>query len=102
MSTSSRGTGNRFELVTKGPFDVLEIEGSTARGLALLHRLPDNPAQRYLFRTRLDGKGKPERLSPRNEPGTHNYDRAPNFKYAIETYSSLGMPPVIRLIRLPG
>ena len=30
---------------------------------------PDNPAQRYLFRTRLDGKGKPERITPAREAG---------------------------------
>lgn len=95
--------GKSVRLVTKGPFDVLEIEGVDSKGGWLYYiASPDNPAQRYLFRTRLDGKGKPERLSPRSEPGTHNYDRAPNFKYAIETYSSLGVPPVIRLVRLPG
>ena len=95
--------GKSVRLVTKGPFDVLEIEGVDSKSGWLYYiASPDNPAQRYLFRTRLDGKGKPERLSPRNEPGTHNYDRAPNFKYAIETYSSLGVPPVIRLVRLPA
>ena len=95
--------GKSVRLVTKGPFDVLEIEGVDSKGGWLYYvASPDNPTQRYLFRSRLDGKGKAERLSPRNEPGTHNYDRAPNFKYAIETYSSLGTPPVIRLVRLPG
>jgi len=58
--------------------------------------------QRYLFRTRLDGKGKPERLSPARESGTHTYDVSPSYRYAIETYSSLGNPPIIRLVRLPN
>jgi len=95
--------GKSVRLVTKGPFDVLEIEGVDDSGGWLYYvASPDNPAQKYLFRTRLDGKGAPQRISPRNEPGTHSYDRAPNYKYAIETYSSLGNPPVVRLVRLPG
>ncbi|MFL5515354.1 MAG: DPP IV N-terminal domain-containing protein, partial [Gemmatimonadales bacterium] len=95
--------GKSVRLVTRGPFDVLEIEGIDDKGGWLYYvASPDNPAQKYLFRARLDGKSAPERISPRNEPGTHAYDRSPDFKYAIETYSSLGSPPVVRLVRLPG
>jgi dipeptidyl-peptidase-4 len=28
--------------------------------------------------------------------------RSPGYKYALETYSRLGTPPVVRLVRLPG
>ena len=95
--------GKSVRLVTKGAYDVLEIEGIDDRGGWLNYvASPDNPTQKYLFRTRLDGKGTPQRISPRNEPGTHSYDRSPSYKYAIETYSSLGNPPVVRLVRLPG
>ena len=94
--------GGKSRLVTKGDFDVLSIEGIDPKGGWLYYiASPDNPVQRYLFRSRLDGKGKAERLSPAREPGTHAYDVAPNYRYAIETYSSLGNPPIIRLIRLP-
>ena len=95
--------GKSVRLVTPGDFDVLEVKGIDDKGGWLYYvASPDNPTQKYLFRTRLDGKGKAERISPGTEPGTHAYDRAPNFKVAIETYSSLGNPPVIRLVRLPG
>jgi dipeptidyl-peptidase 4 len=95
--------GKSVRLVTRGPFDVVEIEGIDDKGGWLYYvASPDNPTQKYLFRTRLDGKGSPERISPRGEPGTHTYDRSPDYKYAIETYSSLGNPPVVRLVRLPG
>ena len=95
--------GKRTRLVTKGDFDVLDVEGIDSRGGWLYYiASPDNPTQRYLFRTRLDGKGKPERLSPVRESGTHTYDLSPGYRYAIETYSSLGNPPIIRLVRLPG
>jgi dipeptidyl-peptidase-4 len=95
--------GKKVRLVTKGDFDVLDVQGIDPKGGWLYYiASPDNPVQRFLFRTRLDGKGRPERLSPAREPGTHAYDVAPNYRYAIETYSSLGSPPIIRLIRLPG
>lgn len=95
--------GKKTRLVTKGDFDVLDILSIDSKGGWLYYiASPENPAQRYLFRGRLDGKGKPERLSPARESGTHAYDIAPNYRYAIETYSSLGSPPIIRLLRLPG
>jgi dipeptidyl-peptidase 4 len=95
--------GKTVRLVTPGAYDVLEVKGVDDKGGWLYYiASPDNPTQKYLFRTRLDGKGKAVRLSPVAEAGTHVYDRSPNYKYAIENYSSLGSPPVIRLIRLPG
>jgi dipeptidyl-peptidase 4 len=95
--------GKSVRLVTKGAFDVMDIQGIDTKGGWLYYiASPDNPTQRYLFRSRLDGKGKAERLSPKQEPGTHAYDRSPDFRYAIENYSSFGSPPRIRLVRLPG
>jgi len=95
--------GKTVRLVTPGRFDVLEVEGVDDKGGWLYYvASPDNPTQKYLFRTRLDGKGAAQRISPRTDAGTHVYDRSPNYKYAIETFSSLANPPVIRLVRLPG
>ncbi len=95
--------GKKSRLVTKGDFDVLDVQGIDPKG-GWLHYIasPENPVQRYLFRTRLDGKGAPERLGPARESGTHTYDVSPSYRYAIETYSSLGHPPIIRLVRLPN
>jgi len=95
--------GKTVRLVTRAPHDVLDVVGIDDKGGWLYYvASPDNPTQKFLFRARLDGKGAPERISPRNEPGTHKYDASPNYKYAIETYSSLGNPPAVRLVRLPG
>jgi dipeptidyl-peptidase 4 len=94
--------GRSVRLLTAGDYDVSKVLGADEKGGWLYFMAsPEQPTQRYLFRTRLNGKGKPERLSPRNESGTHGYDRGPNFGHALETYSSFGNPPVIRLIRLP-
>ncbi len=81
--------GKSVRLVTKGAFDVLEIEGIDSKGGWLYYvASPENPDQRYLFRTRLDGKGKPERLVARvRSRGPTRTTGRPNFKYAIETYS---------------
>ena len=95
--------GKSVRLVTRGDYDVAKILGADEKSGWLYYiASPEQPSQRYLFRTRLDGKGSPERLSPKNEAGTHSYDRAPNYRYALQTFSSFGTPPVIRLVRLPG
>ena len=61
---------------------------------------PENATQRYLYRTRLDGKGTPERLTPANLPGTHSYNVSPDLRWAIHTYSTFDTPPVTDLVRL--
>jgi dipeptidyl-peptidase-4 len=95
--------GGAVRLITRGDFDVLEVKGIDDKAGWLYYvASPDNPTQKYLFRTRLDGKGTPQRISPKAEAGTHVYDRSPSYRYAIENYSRLGTPPVIRLVRLPG
>ena len=94
--------GKSVRLVTRGAFDVVKVLGADEKGGWLYYLAsPDQPAQRYLFRSRLNGKGSPERLSPRGESGTHAYDHAPSFRYALETYSSFGTPSMVRLVRLP-
>ncbi len=95
--------GKSVRLVTRGAFDVVKVLGTDEKGGWLYFLAsPGHPAQRHLYRSRLNGKGSPELLSSRSEPGTHTYDAAPNFRYALETYSSFGTPPVVRLVRLPG
>ncbi|HEX7336928.1 MAG TPA: S9 family peptidase [Gemmatimonadales bacterium] len=95
--------GKSIRPVTRGAFDVVKVVGVDEKGGWVYYiASPDHPAQRYLFRSRLDGKGSAERLSPKGESGTHAYDNAPGFRYALETFSRFGNPPVVRLIRLPG
>ncbi|MBA3554664.1 MAG: S9 family peptidase [Gemmatimonadales bacterium] len=95
--------GKATRLVTQGAFDVIDVLGIDGKGGWLYYiASPDNPRQRYLFRSRLNGRGEPERISPAREGGTHTYDIAPDYRHAIETYSSLSNPPVVRLVRLPG
>ena len=95
--------GKSIQPATRGNFDVVSVVGTDEKGGWIYYiASPEQPSQRYLYRSRLNGKGAPERLSPRSEPGTHTYDASPNLRYALETFSSFGKPPVIRLVRLPG
>jgi dipeptidyl-peptidase-4 len=89
-------------LVTHGAFDVVKLDSvCPSAGLVYFTASPQNATQRYLFRTRIDGSGRPERVSP-NRPGTHSYDISPNCRWAIHTFSSFDTPPSYDLVRLPG
>jgi dipeptidyl-peptidase 4 len=95
--------GRSITLLTPGAFDVLNVQGVDEKGGWLYYiASPDNPAQRYLFRTRLNGKGKAERLSPRDRSGTHGYSIAPGSRFAWHSYSNLTTPPTTELVRLPA
>ena len=62
---------------------------------------PTNATQRYLCRARLDATGTPERLSPQDQPGSHNYMISPDSRWAFHTWSSFDRPPVTDLVELP-
>ena len=88
--------------ITPGNFDVISVSMVDAgKGWLYFDASPENPTQRYLFRTRLDGTGKAERISPANQPGINNYDISPAGDLAIHTYSTFKLPPVIEVVRLP-
>jgi dipeptidyl-peptidase-4 len=44
----------------------------------------------------------PERVTPRDQPGTHTYDMAPNGRFAFHTYSRFDQPPLIEVVELPA
>jgi len=95
--------GKQVRLVTPGAFDVISIVGiDPAEEWLYYMASPDNATQRYLYRTRLDGKGKPERLTPANQPGSHSYEVSPDLHWAIHRYSTFDTPPVIDLVQLPS
>ena len=61
---------------------------------------PTNATQRYLYRTRLDGTGTPERLTPQDQAGSHTYQFSPDSRWAFHTWSTLNKPPVTDLVEL--
>jgi dipeptidyl-peptidase-4 len=95
--------GQQMRNLTPGAVDVIRVVQIDTRGGWLYYiASPDNPGQRYLFRTRLDGRGAPERLSPATQAGTHTYNLAPGGTWAIHSFSSFTTPPVIDVVRLPA
>ena len=73
--------GAKTRLVTPGAFDLHNpasaygagyvVGVDSAAGWVYYTASPDNATQLYLYRTRLDGKGKQERVTPRDQPGYH-------------------------------
>jgi dipeptidyl-peptidase-4 len=98
----SRSSGE-LKPVTSGEYDVVSVQDIDADGGWLYYMAsPDDPTQRYLFRTRLDGSGSPERLTPVDQPGTHTYQTAPGGGWAIHSFSRFDIPGMTDLVRLPG
>jgi dipeptidyl-peptidase-4 len=90
-------------LVTRFEADVTDVvSADVAAGWLYFLASPDNPAQRYLYRSRLDGTGAPERLTPADSPGVHEYRMAPGSRFAFHTVSRFDQPPVTSVIELPG
>ncbi|MFC1739822.1 DPP IV N-terminal domain-containing protein, partial [Planctomycetota bacterium] len=94
--------GEEQALLTPGESDIIErVMVDEARGWFYYYASPDNGTQKYLYRVQLDGTGEPERLTPINQPGTHDYDFSPDAKWAFHTYSTFDTPPVTELVQLP-
>jgi dipeptidyl-peptidase-4 len=94
--------GTKITNVTPGPFDVVSVAAVDEPGGWLYYiASPDNATQRYLFRTRLDGTGAAERVTPAGSPGTHSYDVSPDAHWALHDYAHLDSPPVMDLVSLP-
>jgi len=95
-------SGRKITLLTPGEFDVISVQSvDEERGWVYCIASPDNPTQRYLYRTPLDGSGKACRVTPTDQEGTHTYRISPDSKWAFHTYSSFDTPPIIELVRLP-
>lgn len=94
--------GKQMDLITKGDYDMVRINCIDQAGKYVYFiASPENFTQRYLYRCRLDGKGKAERVSPVGQPGQHSYIISRNAKWAIHTYHNAVTPNRISLISLP-
>ncbi|MBQ0006735.1 MAG: S9 family peptidase, partial [Alistipes sp.] len=89
-------------LVTRGDFDVIEVKSVDENGGYVYYiASPESAVERYLCRSRLDGKGKAEKLTPEPFRGTHSYDIAPGARFALHSYSNNCTPNVYEMISLP-
>ena len=92
-----------MELITKGDFDVVKINSIDEKGGYVYYiASPENFTQRYLYRSRIDGKGFAERVSPKDIEGQFSYQISPDAKWAITTFQNVTTPNRISVIGLPG
>ena len=95
--------GKKIEPITKGVFDVVSIGCIDEKGGYVYYIASmENYTQRYLFRSRLDGRGSPEHISPAGTPGQYAYQISPDANWAIATFQNAHTPALISLIDLPG
>ncbi len=94
--------GKKETLITNGNFDVMDIRLIDEKN-NLLYFLasPDNATQKYLYKTKLDGKGTAQRISPTMLKGTHEYSISPTGAYATHSFENNFTKPVSEIVALP-
>ena len=93
--------GKKETLITKGNYDVMDIRAVDEPGNTIYFLASAlNATQKYLYKTKLDGTGKLERVSPADLTGTHDYDISPNARFAFHSFSNAQTRPVYESITL--
>jgi dipeptidyl-peptidase-4 len=93
--------GKRQKLITPEAFDVTTVKAIDHRkGFVYFMASPDNATQSYLYRKKLDGTGKAERVTPKDQAGTHNYNISLNSSFAEHRFSNAKTPPISEWISL--
>jgi dipeptidyl-peptidase-4 len=88
--------------LTPGEFDITQMGAIDETGGWLYFLAsPENITQRYLYRTRLDGAGDMQRITPQEYSGFNSYQMSEDARWAVHTHSSFGQPPQTRLVSLP-
>lgn len=95
--------GGEIALVTRFDADVIDGDVGVDEALGLLYftASPDDATQAYLYRTRLDGTGTPERVTPADQPGWHRYTLAPGGRTAFHAWSRFDQPETLEVVTLP-
>jgi dipeptidyl-peptidase-4 len=92
----------KAKLVTNFSADLIsEVGADNADQWFYFIASPDDATRKYLYRSRLDGSGTPQKVTPADQPGTHQYDVSPDGKWAFHTRSTIDHPPVTELVSLP-
>ena len=97
------GRNGVTRLVTPGAYDVMQVARiDMRRGWVYFETaLPDDAIHQQLWRARLDGRGRAERITPAGLGGRHRYDVSPGASYALHSASSVGVPATVELVSLP-
>ncbi|CAN5600389.1 S9 family peptidase [soil metagenome] len=94
--------GSKIRCVTPGAFDVTHVSKIDEKaGRVYYLASPGNPTQRYLYSSPIDGTGLPQRITPADQHGWHDYNFAPDGLSAIHTYSAFDKPPQTDVVSIP-
>lgn len=96
------GLDGKETLVTAGDYDVINLlHFNEKENLVYFHASPYNATQKYLYKTRLDGKGKAEKVTPAGLEGTHEYAISTNGKYGFHIFQNHHTRPISEWLSLP-
>ena len=95
--------GRNIVNLTKGDFDVIDIQAIDEKnGWVYFIASPDNVAQRYLYRSKLDGSLSNQRITPEKFSGSNRYQMSADGQWAIHSHSSFSTPTQKSLIKVEG
>ena len=90
-------------LVTKGDYDVVKPLAYDERNeIVYFIASPENPTERYLYKTSAKGNGSLIRVTPNVLEGSHNYQISTKAKYAFHSFSNYFTRPMQAIITLPN
>lgn len=94
--------GKKEKLITNGEYDIISLVlVDEEDGWLYFMASPDQSTESYLYRTRLDGKGKATRITPAEQDGTHRYQMTPSGDYAVHNFSNYYTRPMREQITIP-
>ena len=95
--------GSNIVNLTNGAFDITDVQAIDEKnGWIYFIASPDNVAQRYLYRSKLDGTLSNQRITPNEYAGSNRYQMSPNGQWAIHSFSSFAQPTQKQLIKVAG
>lgn len=95
--------GKNEVLITTGEFDVIDpLAIDEVSGYVYYTASPDNATESYLYRSSINGTGKTERITPKNQDGSHSYLISPNGKHAMHRFSNSFTQPMREWVSLPN
>jgi len=87
--------------LTPGEYDIIDMLAlNEDKNVMYFTASPDDPGQRYLFRTSLDGSSKPVRVTPESFYGSNSYYMSKDTSWAMHTFSKFGTPPMKEIIKV--
>ncbi len=87
--------------LTPGEYDIIDMLAlNEDKNVMYFTASPDDPGQRYLFRTSLDGSSKPVRVTPASFDGSNSYYMSKDTSWAMHTFSKFGTPPMKEIIKV--